>query len=120
MRTVSIRDNTCCVQRRDGNVRNFLPDTLDVADFGLTTQLSFGTDFTRDLLDFRGEDGQLVNHAVDGVDEIEDLSRDRHARDLLRQVSLGDSTLDARTQMMLGLSLPGDKAYRSQGDRPHL
>lgn len=75
------------------DVRDLLPDTLDVADFGLATKLAFGTDFACDLLDFGSEDGQLVNHTVDSVDEIENLSGDGYASDLLRQVALCDRTL---------------------------
>ena len=85
--------------RARADVRNLLPDTLDVANLGLTTELSFGTDFSGDLLDFGREDGQLVNHAVDSVDEIKDLSRYRHARDLLRQVTLRDRTLEDKARM---------------------
>lgn len=76
------------------DVRDFLPNTLDVADLGLAPELSFGTDFARDLLHLGSEDGQLVDHAVDRVDKIEDLSRDRDAGDLLRQVALRYRTLE--------------------------
>ena len=78
---------------KDRNIRDLLPDTLDVPDFSLTAQLALGSDLARDLLDLGREDGQLVDHAVDGVDEIEDLSRDRDAGDLLRQVALRHSAL---------------------------
>ena len=78
---------------RQKNLRDILPDTLDIANFGLSTKLAFGSDFSGDLLDFGGEDGQLVDHTVDSVDEIEDLSRDRYASDLLRQITLCDRTL---------------------------
>ena len=79
-------------ERRD--VRDLLPDTLDVADLGLAAQLALGSDLTRDLLDLGREDGQLVDHAVDGVHEVEDLARDRDTGDLLRQIALRDGALE--------------------------
>ena len=82
----------------NADVRDLLPDTFDIADFGLTTKLSFGTDLASDLLDFSSEDGQLVNHTVDSVDEIKYLSGNRNARDLLRQVTLGHRTDSQRNR----------------------
>ena len=102
------------------NLRDLLPDTLDVADLSLTTKLTLGTDFTSDLLDLGGEDGQLVNHAVDGVHEVEDFSRDWYARDLLRQVAFRHSTLNHKPVSPCTLFGTMNRTHCRLGDRPHL
>ena len=78
---------------RQKNLRDILPDTLDIADFGLSTKLAFGSDFSGDLLDFGGENSQLVDHRVDGVDQVKHLSRDRDTGDLAGQVTASDGSL---------------------------
>ena len=83
------------------DLRDLLPDTLDVADFCLTTKLTLGTDLSGNFLHLSGENGQLVDHAVDGVDEIEYLSRDWYARDLLRQIALRHGALQWRSLIKL-------------------
>jgi hypothetical protein len=70
-----------------------LLNTLDVADFSLDTRFTLRSDFARNLLDFLGEDGQLVNHVVDGIDERQHFSGDGDTGNLLGQVSAGDSGL---------------------------
>src|SRR5207253_815897 len=56
---------------------------------GLAAQAALGTDLACHAGDFRGEGIQLVDHAVDGVLQVEDLAADVD-RDLLRQVAVGD------------------------------
>ncbi len=86
------------------DARNLLPYTLYVADFGLYTELAFRSDLTRDFLHLRGEDGQLVDHVVDSVDQAQHLSGNGDTSDLLVQVSARDSSL----QGMLGKLNPAD------------
>lgn len=46
------------IRIKDGReVRNFLPYSLNVPDFGLHSQVSFGSGFTSDLLDLGSKDG---------------------------------------------------------------
>src|SRR5262249_8828968 len=80
-------------------VGEVLPRAGDALDVRLPTESPFGADLTGDSGDFRGERGQLVNHRVDGVLELEDLALDVD-RDLLREVAVGD-----------GLGVGGDVAH---------
>jgi hypothetical protein len=52
------------------DVRDFLPDTLDVTDLGLNTEFALCANFPRYFLHLGGENGELVNHVVDCVDEF--------------------------------------------------
>src|SRR5207302_1017254 len=56
---------------------------------GLAAQAAFVTDFARHAGDFGGEGVELVDHAVDGVLQVQDLAADVDC-DLLRQVTIGD------------------------------
>lgn len=69
--------------------RYLLPRSLDVLDLGLSSQFSLGSDLTSDKDDLGGENGERVDHAVDGVDEVEHLSLDGDSDDLDREVSSG-------------------------------
>ena len=51
----------------------------------MSTEFSFGTDFTRDAGDFRSERGELVHHGVDGVLQLEYFAS-HIDRNFLRQV----------------------------------
>ena len=85
--------SACFFIGRKTNVRDFLPDTFDVSDFGLTTQFTFRTNFSSDLLHFGCEGSELLNHSVDGVDEIQHLSGNADARHLGREVTARDCGL---------------------------
>ena len=63
------------------DLRDLLPDTFDVTNFGLTTQFTFRSDFPCDLLHLSGECGELVNHTIDGVHQIQHLSEDEMVLD---------------------------------------
>src|SRR5205807_1525169 len=65
------------------------PGARGTQHIGLATEPALITDFARDARDFRGEGVELVDHAVDGVLQVEDLAADVD-RDLLRQVAVGD------------------------------
>src|SRR5207248_739794 len=56
---------------------------------GLPTQAALGTDLACHAGDFRGEGVQLVDHAVDGVLQLEDLAADFDG-DLIGRASGGD------------------------------
>src|SRR5204863_9764030 len=71
-------------------IRQVFPRTRHAFDLRLAAELSFGTDFAGDAGDFRSERGELVHHGVDGVLELENFSFDVD-RDLLREISAGDS-----------------------------
>src|SRR5262249_42762744 len=65
------------------------PRAGDAAHFGLPAELALGADFAGHAGDFGGERIELIDHRVDGVFELEDLSLDVD-RDLLGEVSFGD------------------------------
>src|SRR5690606_31811571 len=61
---------------------------LDAFDVGAAAELAFGADFARHPGDLVGEGGQLVDHGVDGVFELEHLALDVHG-DLFGEVAAG-------------------------------
>ena len=70
-------------------VGEVLPGAGDALDVGLSAQLAFGADLAGHAGDFRREGAELIDHRVDDVLDLEDLSPDVDG-DLLRQVALGD------------------------------
>src|SRR5204862_48938 len=66
-------------------VGEILPGAADAADFGLTAELSFGTDFLRDAGNFGGERRERIPHRADGLLQLEDFAL-RVDGDLLREV----------------------------------
>ena len=81
------------VRRTDFDLRDLLPDTFDVTNFGLTTQFTFRSDFPCDLLHLGGECSELVNHTIDGVNQIQHLSGDTDTDHLLGEVTSRDGRL---------------------------
>ena len=67
-------------------VREVLPGAADALHARLAAELSFGADLARDARHLVRERGELVDHRVDRVLELEDLALDVDA-DLLRQVA---------------------------------
>src|SRR5205807_956401 len=65
-----------------------LPRAGHALDLGLTAQASFGAYLLGHAGDLGGERGELVDHGVDGVLELQDLAACVHG-DLLGQVALG-------------------------------
>src|SRR5262249_35584708 len=67
---------------------------------GLAAELALGADLARDTRHLGGKRRQLVDHAVDGRADAEELALDRAAVDLqldaLREVSVRDRVDDAR------------------------
>ena len=74
-------------EEKEGNLRDLLPDTFDVTNFGLTTQFTFRSDFPCDLLHLSGECSKLVNHTIDGVHQIQHLSGDTDTDHLLGEIT---------------------------------
>src|SRR5439155_352124 len=74
-------------------LREVLPGAGHVLDVGLTAEPALGADLARDARDFRCERAELIDHAVDGVLEVEDLAADVDA-DLAREVAGGDGLGD--------------------------
>lgn len=64
------------LESNDKNVRDLLPNTLNISDICLYAKLPFGSDLSSNSLDFRGESDKLVDHIVDCLDEVQDLSAD--------------------------------------------
>src|SRR5206468_3556651 len=63
------------------------PGPGDAFDLRLTAELAFGSHFARHARHFRGEAVELIDHGVDGILELEDLTF--HVdRDLLGKVAL--------------------------------
>ena len=75
------------------NLRDFLPDTLHIPNLSLDTELPFSSDLASDLLDFVCEDGELVNHVIDGVDQAQHFSRHTDTDYLLGEISPSDRSL---------------------------
>src|SRR5207248_1429631 len=62
---------------------------------GLATEAALGTDLACHAGDFTGEPIQLIDHAVDGVLQLEDLAANVDG-DLLGEIALGDGGGDVR------------------------
>src|SRR5207302_5803315 len=71
-------------------VGEVLPRAADAFDLGLTAELAFGADLACHACDLVGERGELVDHGVDGVLQLEDLALDVDG-DLLAEVASGRS-----------------------------
>ncbi len=71
------------------------PSAGNPLHFSLAAEFAFRTDFPGDTCHLVGEGGQLVDHHVDGVLQLEDLAACVH-RDLLRQVTVGHRGRDLR------------------------
>ena len=102
------------------DARNLLPYTLYVADFGLDTELAFRSDLTRDFLYLRGEDGQLVNHVVDSVDQAQHLSGNGDTGNLLVQVSARDSSLQGMSEKLKPADSGKKSTHSRNSDSSHL
>ena len=76
------------------NLRDLLPCSFDIANFGLYSQFTLRSHFSSYTSDLCGEDRQLVNHIVDSIDQIQNLSRYLDTDDLLGQITSGDSGLN--------------------------
>ena len=74
-------------------VGEVLPGAGDAAHLGLAAELALGADLAGDARDLGRERGELVDHRVDGVLELQDLALDVDG-DLLGQVALGDGGRD--------------------------
>ena len=76
------------------------PDAGGLGHLGLAAQLAVGTDLLRDARDLGRERRQLIDHAVDGRADAQELALDLLALDLERhllgEVALGDGADDAR------------------------
>jgi len=44
------------------DIRDLLPDPLDISDLGMNTQVSLSSKFPSDLLNLVRKDGKLINH----------------------------------------------------------
>jgi hypothetical protein len=76
------------------NLRDLLPCSFDIANFGLYSQFTLRSHFSGYTSDLRGEDRQLVNHIIDSIDQIQNLSRYLDTDDFLCQITTSDSGLD--------------------------
>src|SRR5262249_5636383 len=70
-------------------VGQVLPRACHAADVGLSAELAFGADFAGHAGHLGGERGELIDHRVDDVLDLEDLAAHVHG-DLLGQVAHGD------------------------------
>ena len=90
---------------RVDRVGEIFPRAGDACDGGLAAELSFGTDLARDARYFRCESVELVDHRVDRVFELEDLTAHVDG-DLLREVAVGDGGRDVGDVADLDVRLP--------------
>src|SRR5207248_584955 len=70
-------------------VGEVLPHPGHAADLSLSAELPLGADLAGDAGHLRGEAGELVDHRVDGVLQLQNLTLHVHG-DLLRQLAAGD------------------------------
>src|SRR5207244_153732 len=80
-------------------IRKVLPSAGNTFDFGLATEFTFGADFARHTVHFRGESAELVDHRVDrfcGAQKVtlEFATLDFH-RHALGEITFSDSADDA-------------------------
>jgi hypothetical protein len=101
----------------DRNLRDLLPCSFDVANFGLYSQFTLRSHFSGYTSDLCSEDRQLVNHIIDSIDQIQNLSRYLDTDNFLSQITTSDSSLD--DQLDAGNQRP-ILAHRSMSDRSHL
>src|SRR5207253_2964809 len=114
------------VARHDVHVvGQVLPRAGDALHVGLATELAIGTHLTRHTSDFFGERIELVDHRVDGLLELEDLTADVDG-DLLGEVALlhggGDLGDVADLAGQVASHLPYTALFRSPraGDALHV
>src|SRR5579859_5249099 len=74
-------------------VGEIFPDAAHALDFCLTTKPPFGAHLAGDTRHLVGEGVELVDHGVDGVLQLEDLSPHVDG-DLLGEVAIGDGSRD--------------------------
>jgi hypothetical protein len=79
---------------RPYNLRDLLPCSFNITDFGLYSQFPLRSHFSGYTSDLCSEDRQLVNHIIDSIDQIQNLSRYLDTDDLLGQITSGDSGLN--------------------------
>src|SRR5205823_1279877 len=70
-------------------VGQVLPGAADTLHLGLAAELALGADLTGDAGDLVGEGGELIDHRVDRVLQLQHLAADVDG-DLLREVAVGD------------------------------
>src|SRR5207248_7469093 len=71
-------------------VSEVAPGAGHVADVGLAAEPALGADLAGDAGHLRGEAGELIDHRVDRVFQLEDFAPHVHG-DLLGQVAYGDA-----------------------------
>src|SRR5262249_25380933 len=90
-----------------------LPGAADAFYFGLTAKFSFGSDFSGNADDFRGEGTELIHHRVDGFRSPQELACQMPAFNFevhgLGQVALRDCAYNTR-HVSNGLYEIADKA----------
>ena len=68
------------------DVRDLVLDTVHTSDLHLDIRVPYESDLPSDLGDFGKERCKLVEHAIDGIDEVEKFTWFADALYLLRQV----------------------------------
>ena len=81
------------------------PGAGDALDLGLAAEAALGADLARDAGDLGRERGELVDHRVDRVLELEDLALDVDG-DLLREVAVRDRGRDGAMLRTCEVRLP--------------
>jgi hypothetical protein len=91
-----VADLACEVRRHEVDVLGQpAPRAADALHLGLAAELALRADFPRDACHFRGEARELVDHRVDRLLELADLSA-RVDGDLLVEVAVGHRRRDLR------------------------
>src|SRR5687768_7505205 len=91
-------------------VGQILPGARDTRHQRLTAKLTIGADLAGDAGHLRREYPQLLDHRVDGVLELENLSLG-FDRDLLGEIAIGDGGRDESDVAYLGGQVPGQRVH---------
>jgi hypothetical protein len=78
-----------CDEIRDGHLKRKRLSISRQRTY-LSSKLSFRSDLSSDKDDLAGEDGERVDHLVDGVRQAQHLALDSDADDLLGEISFSD------------------------------
>src|SRR6185437_10759367 len=94
------------------------PDAADAAHVRLAAEVPFGADLARNACDLVGKGVQLVDHRVDGVLQLQDLTADVDC-DLLREVAVGDTGGDLGDVAHLAGQVAGHQVHVVGQVLPH-
>src|SRR5204863_16941 len=105
LRDVAQLDSQVAAHRVDG-IGEVFPGAGHAFNVRLSAEPALGADLAGHARHLGGEGGELIDHRVDGVLQLEDLALDVHG-DLLGQVAGGDRGRDLGNVADLGRQVAG-------------